>query len=130
MSTIQFITAVILIAIIAVVAYLRYRKEQKQKIKNSSNDPLQQMLLEVEKIDDLEDEQSYQIELPSGRYLPEEEIVLGFDEEDIRNYVPNDQFFLMNYFGKRYFSEIDAEKKQEWERLYQIVYKELCPFEK
>lgn len=130
MSTIQFITAVILIAIIAVVAYLRYKKEQKQKIKNSSNDPLQQMLLEVEKIDDLEDEQSYQIELPSGRYLPEEEIVLGFDEEDIRNYVPNDQFFLMNYFGKRCLSEIDAEKKQEWERLYQIVYKELCPFEK
>lgn len=128
MSTIQFITAVIIIAIIVVVAYLRYRKEQK--IKNGSNDPLQQMLLEVEKIDDLEDEQSYQIELPSGRYLPEEEIVLGFDEEDIRNYVPNDQFFLMNYFGKRYFSEIDAEKKQEWERLYQIVYKELCPFEK
>lgn len=129
MSTIQFITAVILIAIIVVVAYLRYRKEQKIKNGNGLPKELQQMLREVEKLDNLEDDRSYQIRLPSGRYLPKEDVVLGFQEKDIQDYVPNDQFFLMTYFGKRCLSERDAARKQEWERLYNIVYRELCPFE-
>lgn len=95
MTTLQFITAMVIIALIAGVAYFRYKKE-----KNGNSDALR---------------------FPSGKPVPKDTHLLKFDIPELNCLSLRDSFWLSEYVRKKILVCTSEEERLAWEDLYDRI---------